>query len=192
MSEVNKKYDMDPFLLKKWERVFNAFFDRDSSQTVDKHDFYLVTRKVRDIYGAESAQMDYAKESLNALWEGLIQLADKDKNEVITLDEWVNALKSTNGKMESTWFINYMTYMFKLFDVSADKVLDIAEYTDGMCAYGFPEKEAQEAFRRFAVDEQGKPVRHVDLPHFKRLWTEYFFSTDQKLLGNNLFGLIKD
>jgi len=193
MSDLAAKHPgVNPFLLKKWERVFNAFFDCDKSRTVDKHDFYLVTRKVRDIYGAESAQMTYAKESLNALWDGLLQLADKDKNEVVTLDEFINALKTTNEKMDSPWFNNYLTYMFKLFDVSADNVLDISEYTDGMCAYGISETDAKEAFTRFAVDERGKPIRKIALPQFKRLWSDYFHSTDPKVLGNNLFGLIKD
>jgi len=193
MGELHAKHpNVHPFLLHKWERVFNAFFDRDSNHALEKSDFYLVIRKVRDIYGAESQQMTYARESLNSLWEGLMQIADKNKDAIVELDEWINLLKSTDGKMEKAWFANYMTYMFKLFDVSADHVLDVAEYTDGMCAYGFAQDDAREAFKRFAVDEKGKQLRTVTLPHFKRLWTEYFHSTDKKLLGNNLFGVLKD
>ena len=52
---------------------------------INSNDHVIVFQKVRDIYGAESAQMTYAKESLNALWEGLMQLADKNKDEVIQL-----------------------------------------------------------------------------------------------------------
>lgn len=181
--------------------------DRDSSHTVEKHDFYVVIRvsfshlplpfwdtfplqKVRDIYGAESAQMSYAKESLNALWDGLMQLADKNKDEVITLVSTIATSPngrgqptrnpSIPGRMDQRFekhqrqdglelvrqlhdlhvqvvrrlrYPLHPSWLFILHSsvLSADNVLDIAEYTDGMCAYGLSEKEAQEAFKRFAV-----------------------------------------
>ena len=45
---------------------------------MDWGDFYMVVRKARDIYGAESAQVQFAKKSLESLWEGLCKLADAD------------------------------------------------------------------------------------------------------------------
>jgi len=188
-EELKKRHpDVNPFLLRKWERIFNAFFDRNAGGDVDWGDFYLVVRQVRDIYGAESDQMQFAKNSMKALWEGLLKVADQDKNEVISVDEWVNVLKTTNPKNEAKWFHDYMTYMFKLFDVSGDNVLDLAEYTDGMLAYGFTTEEAHAAFKKFAVDQKGAKCVKIDFAKFKDYWNQYFYGIDPKSLGNFLFG----
>ena len=48
---------MDTFLLYKWERVFSRFFDTNESWAIDWGDCYLVCRKVREIYGADSKQV---------------------------------------------------------------------------------------------------------------------------------------
>ncbi len=36
-------------------------------------------QKVRDIYGADSKQMTYARESMKSLWQGLCAIADTNK-----------------------------------------------------------------------------------------------------------------
>lgn len=74
---------------------------------MDWGDFYLVTRvsclqyplttlwiqKVRDIYGAESVQWDFARQALAALWEGLCKMADADHDQLISLNEWITTLE---------------------------------------------------------------------------------------------------
>jgi len=184
--------DVKPFLLKKWERVFNAFFDRNASQEVDWGDFYLVTRYVRDIYGADSDQMKLARSSMKALWDGLVSMGDRNKDDRIQIDEWVDVLKlgSTDIKLEPKWFLDYMTFMFKLMDVSCDNRLDISEYADGLATYGFDRDDAHVAFKKFAVDAKGKPLTSIDFPQFKKLWQEYFYSSDENAHGNFLFGTI--
>uniref|UniRef100_A0A914WG74 EF-hand domain-containing protein n=1 Tax=Plectus sambesii TaxID=2011161 RepID=A0A914WG74_9BILA len=180
--------DVDPFLLKKWERIFNVFFDRNSSAAVDWGDFYLVVRQVRDIYGAESDQMGYARKSMKALWEGLCKMADTNNDQIVSLDEWITLLKGVDPKNEPKWFNEYLTFMFKLFDVSGDGVMDLAEYTDGMNTYGFSSDYSHEAFKLFAVDKKGNPVKTVDPKQWRELFHQYYFSTDPKALGNQMFG----
>jgi len=188
-TEVStKSKEIDPFLKKKWERIFNAFFDRNASSAVDWGDFYLVVRQVRNIYGAESNQMDYARKSMKALWDGLCKLADTNQDEMISLDEWITLLKSVDPKSEPKWFNDYLTFMFKLFDVSGDGVMDLAEYTDGMNTYGFTSEQSHEAFHIFAVDKNGNPAKSIDPKQWRNYFYEYYFSTDKKALGNHLFG----
>jgi len=187
--ELAEKHKLDAFLLKKWERVFSLFFDTNESKNIEWEDFYLVNRHVRDIYGADSEQMSFARESTKALWEGLIQLGDKNKDNKISLDEWIALMKSTEGK-DAPWLTEYLKFLFKLFDVSADKVLDVAEYKDGMAAYGFSPEDAEKAFRKFAVNAKGSPVPSIDFTQFKKLWNEYFYDTNPNALGNYLFGCI--
>jgi Ca2+-binding EF-hand superfamily protein len=189
---LTKFSDVDPFLLKKWERIFNVFFDRNASAEVDWGDFYLVVRHVRDIYGAQSEQMKYARNSMKALWEGLKKEADKNNDELITIEEWITIIRGTDPKHENPWFMEYLTFMFKLFDVSADNVVDINEYADGMVAHGFEDHVAREGFPHIAVDNKGKPIKALNKEQWKQRWDEYMFSTDPKSPGNHMFGVMHE
>lgn len=62
--------------------------------------------------------MQYAKETLKALWEGLLTIADKNKDQKISVEEWIQVLLNADVKHEPKWMTDYSTYMFKLFDVS--------------------------------------------------------------------------
>ncbi|TMS35820.1 hypothetical protein L596_003134 [Steinernema carpocapsae] len=147
--------------------------------------------EVRNIYGAESEQARFAKKTMEALFEGLCEIADKDHNKLISIHEWIDMLKRVNSdvkKNEPKWFTHYLTFLFKLFDVSADGVLDLAEYTDGMSTYGHSINDSHTAFKLFAVDAKGKPVAAIDLKQWHTYFHQLFFSTNAKDVGNNLFG----
>ena len=62
--------------------------------------------------------MRYARNTMKALWDGLKKEADKNNDELISLVEWVTIIKGTDPKHENPWFMEYLTFMFKLFDVS--------------------------------------------------------------------------
>lgn len=82
------------------------------------------------MYGSESTQINYARKSLETLWKGLCKVADINKDNLITLDEWIQLLRkvvekikpdysSIQGKeKEPKWLDEYQAFMFKLFDVS--------------------------------------------------------------------------
>ncbi|CAD6195730.1 unnamed protein product [Caenorhabditis auriculariae] len=187
---VSKYSDIDPFLIRKWEHIFTMFFDRNASHQVDWGDFYLVTKKVRDIYGAESVQTEFAKQSLSALWEGLCKLADSDKDQLISIDEWIGLLAKFVHKTEPKWFKDYQNYMFKLFDVSCDGVMDLAEYTDGMNTYGYSSHECEEAFKKFSVDKKGNYTPTITPETWNTYFHQLFYSTNKNDLGNHLFGVL--
>lgn len=75
-------------------------------------------QKARDIYGAESAQMTFAKSSLNVLWEELRKTADTNHDDIISMNEWINLLRRSESDILPKWLQDYCGYMFKLFDVS--------------------------------------------------------------------------
>uniref|UniRef100_A0A7E4UWF6 EF-hand domain-containing protein n=1 Tax=Panagrellus redivivus TaxID=6233 RepID=A0A7E4UWF6_PANRE len=184
--------DVDPFLIKKWERIFTLFFDRNSSHEIDWSDFYLCLKKVREIYGAESVQTSYARKTMEALWKGLQKLADSDADNLITIDEWIGLLKKVDlkNRTEPQWFDDYCHFMFKLFDVSGDGVLDLAEYTDGMSVYGFEYNYCHKAFTKFARDAKGNELHTITPQQWEKYFLDLFFSTDKNALGNHLFGEI--
>jgi Ca2+-binding EF-hand superfamily protein len=183
---------VDPFLIKKWEKAFHTFFDTAATGDIQWADFYVVTKKVKDIYGADSEQMTLAKSCLHTLWDVLQQKADRNKDKVIDMAEWEDVLKTHDPEHESSWFQKYCQFLFKLFDVSADNFLDIAEYADGMVCYGMEEHDAHAAFKKFAVDGSGKYIGKINFKQFKELWIQYFYSTKPDAPGNHLFGVWKD
>ncbi|KAI6196951.1 Calcium-binding protein [Aphelenchoides besseyi] len=190
VDELTKKYpDVDPFLMNKWERIFTLFFDRNCSNDIDKGDFYLIAKRVREVYGEQSVQMLYAEKTLKALWKGLCKAADANRDNLISLDEWIRLLKSVNVQEKlPPWLEKYEKFMFKLFDVSGDGFLDQAEYADGMSLYGFKYKECLNTFTLFAFDEQGKPIQSISPVQWKSMFLDLFFSRDRSKPGNNLFG----
>uniref|UniRef100_A0A0K0CW61 EF-hand domain-containing protein n=1 Tax=Angiostrongylus cantonensis TaxID=6313 RepID=A0A0K0CW61_ANGCA len=186
-DDLLAKYnDVDAFLLRKWERIFSMFFDRNSSQQMDWGDFYLV---VRVIYGAESEQIKFAQNTLAALWEGLCSLADVNEDQLISIDEWVNLLKNADLKNEKKWFNEYKRFMFQLFDVSCDEVIDIEEYVDGMSVYGLNSPASREAFKKFSVNQKGASKSVITQEMWSKYFDELFYSTDRNALGNHLFGI---
>uniref|UniRef100_A0A915JMR1 EF-hand domain-containing protein n=1 Tax=Romanomermis culicivorax TaxID=13658 RepID=A0A915JMR1_ROMCU len=106
--------------------------------------------RVKQIYGNDSQQTIYATSALKALFQGLIEKADKDNDTRVTTEEFVDLMKTCDPKDNHTWYNDYCISMFKLFDVSSDQKLDIAEYADGMQTYGADERTSNEAFRKFA------------------------------------------
>lgn len=50
------------------------------------------------------------------------QEADENKDEKVSIEEWINLLHNTDRSKEDPWFHDYMGFMFKLFDVSGRKI----------------------------------------------------------------------
>ncbi|WKX96842.1 hypothetical protein Q1695_012915 [Nippostrongylus brasiliensis] len=188
---VEQHKDVNPFLVRKWEKIFYVFFDRNASQQVDWGDFYMVLRKVREVYGTESVQTEYAKKTMTALWEGLCKQADSDQDKLISIEEWIRLLKVSASKNEHKWFHEYEHFMFKLFDVSCDGKIDSAEYVDGMSVYGFTKTVSEQTFRKLAVDENGTYTAVITRPMWSRYFSDFFFSADKNSLGNHLFGILE-
>uniref|UniRef100_A0A915JG71 EF-hand domain-containing protein n=1 Tax=Romanomermis culicivorax TaxID=13658 RepID=A0A915JG71_ROMCU len=156
-TELLQKYpDINPFILYKWERMFKTIFDANASNEVNWDDYYLIIRRVRQIYGNDSEQMTFAKSAMKALWQGLFDKADQNKDEQVSVIEWIELLKKNDPSKHDTWYGAYCVSMFKLFD-----------------------------------DAKGKPMQSFDLTQFRKLWDDYFYATDKKLVGNHLFGILE-
>ncbi|KJH52083.1 hypothetical protein DICVIV_01785 [Dictyocaulus viviparus] len=186
---------------------FSFVSDRNSSHQVDWGDFYLVVRKIKDVYGADSMQTKFAKKTLAALWEDLCTLADLDEDQLISIDEWIKLLNDENLTKNENWLHKYEQFMFQLFDVSCnyifdklevicnlnvlgDGVIDIDEYVDGMLVYGLDRDASRKAFQKFSVDDDGVYVPVITPTIWSTYFHELFHSIDRNALGNHLFGII--
>lgn len=80
-------------------------------------------QKVREIYGHDSAQTKLAKEKLKSLWDELVKVADANKDKRVSEAEFVKVMKDHDPKNNVSWYLDYATFMFKLFDVSGPLLL---------------------------------------------------------------------
>jgi len=186
----------DPFLKKKWERVFYTFFDVNKNKVIDWNDFEVLFEKIKDLRGENSTEYKIVQDAMRMVWKGLLQetkgidmTEEDDKNVEITLDEWDKLWEKFNPKSMHICQWEYVKYMFFLIDTSGDKFIDAKEYGSVMKLYGLTEAESKKAFESFAVDPKtGKKVDKIDYGQFVKLWYDYFGSADKKKPGSYLFG----
>jgi len=186
----------DPFLKKKWERVFYTFFDTNRNKVIDWNDFELLFDKIKDIRGADSAEYRIVSDAMRIVWRGLLHVtqgvdpfANVDVTAYnITIDQWDKLWAKFDPKHMDIWQWEYLKYMFFLVDTSGDKKIDVKEYKSVMSIYGMSESDAVKAFEKFSVDEHGKKTDSIDYGCFVKLWNDYFCSTDKNKPGSYLFG----
>lgn len=186
---------VDPFLKKKWERVFYTFFDVNRNKVIDWNDFEMLFEKIKETRGTESHEYRIVSDAMRTVWRGLLHVckgidmyANIDINQQITIDEWDKMWQKFDPKHMDIWQWEYLKYMFFLIDTSGDKKIDIKEYKEVMQIYGMSPSDAEKAFEQFAKDENGKKLDSVDYGQFVRLWNEYFASKDKSKPGSYLFG----
>jgi hypothetical protein len=128
---------LDPFLRKKFERVFYTFFDTNRNGVIDWNDFEILFDKIKDLRGEGSHEYRIVTDSMLMVWKGLLQetkgidmTTEPDKDIEITIDEWLKTWEKFDPKHMPIWQWEYLKYMFFLVDTSGDKYIDIKEYTE--------------------------------------------------------------
>jgi len=188
---------MDSFLKKKWERVFNTFFDVNRNKVIDWNDFEILFEKIKDLRGEDSAEYKIVHDAMRTVWRGLVHAvkgidmynsSGADLEQEITLTEWDALWSKYDPTHMHIWQWEYLKYMFFLVDTSGDKKIDREEYSSVMTVYGMTKADAEKAFDKFAVDEKGKKLEKVDYGQFVKLWNEFFTSKDKNAPGSYLFG----
>ena len=92
-----------------------------------------------------------------AAWEHVRQVADKDKDNRVSLEEFLESYDVTLGdeKLFEQLVIGYAQTMLASADRDGDGRLSGAEYAALLECYGIAKKSAQEAFRHLDRDANG-------------------------------------
>lgn len=192
---------LDPYLKKKFERVFYGFFDTNRNGVIDWNDFEILFGKIKELRGEDSHEYRIVSDAMLMVWKGLLQetkdidiTQEIDKTTEVTIDEWLKTWEKFDKKHMPIWQWEYLKYMFFLIDTSGDKYIDVDEYVEVMGIYGMKPDESKAAFKKFAVekvDGKDKAIEKVNYGQFVRLWYDYFGSKDKTRPGNWLFGKIE-
>jgi len=173
------------FRKKKLMHVFNVIFDFNRSGTIEEKDFEIAIEKIcrsRGWSGSEAVAVE-TREKLFLLWESLKRMADRDKDESVSAEEWCH-MWADGSSSSSDWQAKYMDFMFNLEDTSGDGEIDEEEFVKVYKNFNMDENELREAYRKFSKNSSVKVTRE----EFARLWNQYFSSEDPNELGNFLFG----
>jgi hypothetical protein len=187
----------NPFLKKKWEKVFYQYFDLDKNQSVDWNDFEVFFDRIKKDRGEDSVEYRFARDSMTMAWKGLLAICkgfdiadDVPKDACIVAADWDAMWEKTDTKAHMPmWQWEYVKFMFLLLDSSGDKYIDDGEYASVVSLFGISEADAKAAFAKFAVHHKtGAKLDKIDYSLFVVRWIEYFTSEDEKAPGNALFG----
>ena len=144
------------------KRKLTALFhhhDRDGDGFLTKADYEGFAEKVCKLWKFARGSPEYNTLYTQnvAVWDYVQNVADKDKDGRVSLDEFLASYDVTihDPKLFDTMAVAYSTTVVQLGDVDRDGKMSRAEFVGLLGCYGIAKKDAQEAFRHVDVDGTG-------------------------------------
>jgi len=182
------------FQKKKVISVYQNLYDSNKDGVIDAADFNDAIEKISKLHHWGTCDKKYAdaKKTLDEIWEGLKAVADKNKDGIVVLDEWIKMWDATlesvvKGEAFPAWQQTYMEFMFYANDTSGDGFIDKGEYVTIQSLFGNSKEDSEKAFDR--LSEGTNPAGMISKEDFQALWHQYFVSDNREERGNFLFGL---
>ncbi|XP_076439191.1 calexcitin-2-like [Babylonia areolata] len=182
------------FQKEKVINVFERLYDSNKDGVIDQKDFSDAIDKISKLHhwGKDDNEYKKAKDKLALIWDGLREGADKNKDGIVTKEEWVNMWAKTLDNIQAgqpfpKWQETYMEFMFYANDTSGDGFIDKGEYVAIQTIFGNKEDDSKKAFD---VLVEGNEQNLISKTDFEQLWHQYFLSTNASDKGNYLFGTI--
>ena len=133
--------------------------DTDDDGFLGKADYERFAERFCDIqgYAPGSPQGEAAHAQNMAVWEQVRQVADKDRDGRVALEEYLESWDVTLGdkKLYDQLVTGYAQSLLALWDRDGDGRLSGAEYAAFLGCYGVGEDSALEAFRHLDPDGRG-------------------------------------
>ncbi|XP_011054772.1 PREDICTED: sarcoplasmic calcium-binding protein 1 isoform X4 [Acromyrmex echinatior] len=159
--------------------------DIDNNGYLDKHDFECMALRMTIIEGKGEFNYSRYQENLHimlSLWDEIADLADFDKNDVVTTEEFKKAMQSSCVGRSYNDFPQAM----KMFIDSHFKILDINE--DGVIG---AEEFRYDCASRIAVDNDDDRRRGgLNLSRYQELYAQFLGNPDDNCPAIYLFGPI--
>ncbi|XP_034834801.1 calexcitin-2-like [Maniola hyperantus] len=171
----------------KYLYLFHAFFDTNSSGSIDKNDFEVAIENIAKLRGWKPEDEKYkeTEKSLKDIWEGLEKAADANKDGQVSIEEWLTMWEefAKNPSEPFEWQAMYCKFIFELEDASSDGVIDSEEFSTVHECFGLQKEDSEAAFKFMT---RGKKT--ITWEEFQELWKQYFTSENPMDPGNFIFG----
>jgi juvenile hormone diol kinase len=158
--------------------------DMDNDGFLSKADYEQFVKRVCEIqnYPAGSPQYEAMYAQNMAVWEHVRQVADKDKDNRVSLEEFLESYDVTlnDEKLYNQLVIQYGESTLALWDRDGDGRLSGVDWVALLGCYGIGEEAAREAFRHLDRDGSGYLTTEELMKNAK----EFFLSDDPDAPGN--------
>ena len=172
-------------------RLRFALLDTDGDGSLAREDFELVTLRVCAAFGHLPGSADYDR-VLGAylkVWERLCAELEHDPYEPCSLPEFLEAceralLRPAGPDLAPLHDLDLVDLVFDIADADQNGVIDLAEFTAWMHAYGVGARDTIAAFDLIDSDDDGVLSRE----EMMRAAEEFYSAVDPLVAGNWLFG----
>ncbi|MFG2128814.1 EF-hand domain-containing protein [Streptomyces sp. NPDC048751] len=153
-----------------------ATFDQDGNGYIDREDFNVAAKALLVEFGtaarSDKGQALYA--GAEAFWQGMAGIADRDGDQRITRDEFVNgALKRLRDNPERFAEIArpFLHAALDIADTDGDGAATVADTARVLVLLGVPQDTARAAAAALDADGDGKVGEAEIVPAFARYFT---------------------
>ncbi|XP_041981885.1 sarcoplasmic calcium-binding protein 1 [Aricia agestis] len=176
--------------------VVRFLYDIDNNGQLDSHDFKCLALRSCVLEGkgdCSPARLQKFQHIMTSLWEELSELADFNKDGMITTDEFKKAVQDTCVGKKFEEFPQAMKAFieinFKLLDINDDGIVGLEEFRYDCVSRMVVEeiKDIDDAFNALLNDEDRK-VGGINLARYRELFAQFLSDTSDSCPAQYLFG----
>lgn len=169
-------------------KIALAYYKWDQSKDgiVKANDFEIMGKKAAELLGVQSGSPDYSKiiAGYQGLWTGYFKPADKDGDNSITLEEYIENCATFVNNSESSSALGLNKAVFDSIDLDGSGKITASEYAIFLKSMGLSDADAASAFSHLDRDGSGS----ITQEEFAQNAYEYFTSDDPNAVGNWFYG----
>ncbi|CAH1793482.1 unnamed protein product [Owenia fusiformis] len=180
---------------KYWERKikfeFDTWLDQDKNGIVEKRDFDLHVKHILSLakWTEGSPMWVRCNDLFGTLWNEIKSLADANKDDKITIDEWLNAFEKICTQLKARtmeippWYRDWLNLYFDVLDRlgNSDGWVSIEEFkTYFRTVLKFPDDLTEQCYNDITYD--GRIA--MDRDFWSTMILQYYLSTDMNSAGN--------
>ncbi|XP_057335820.1 sarcoplasmic calcium-binding protein 1 [Microplitis mediator] len=180
--------------------VVRALYDIDNNGVLNQHDFECMALKMTLMEGKGDFNYNRYQENLHimlSLWEEIAELADFNKDGVVTVEEFKEAVqKSCMGRTYRDFpqaMKLFIDSHFKLVDINEDGLIAAEEYRYN-CASRIPLDSIDalnEAYQSLLTDDDRRRGG-LTLARFQELYAQFLGNPDETCPAVHLFGPLQE
>ncbi|KAJ0174473.1 hypothetical protein K1T71_009581 [Dendrolimus kikuchii] len=183
-----------------WENrvafVVRYLYDIDNNGYLDAHDFYCLAVRTCVLEGkgeCSSARLQKYQHVMLSLWEEIAQLADFDKDGMVTVEEFKQAvMNSCVGRKYQDFpqaMRAFIELNFRMIDLNCDGLLSLEEYRYDCVQRMVVDdiKIIDEAFNSLLNDDDRRKGG-LTLSRYQELFAQFLGDISENCQAKNLFG----